>query len=81
MSNSEAAEYRQLSDEAIDRLSREQDPEARDYWGRLALEYSRLVDLIEMRQGLGQNLSTTLRRARAINAASDLRTIEIADQK
>jgi hypothetical protein len=56
MSNSEAAEYRRRTDEAIDRLSQEQDPDARDHWKRLALGYARLVDLIAMREGLGLKL-------------------------
>ena len=52
MSNSEAAEYRLRTDEAIRRLSGETDPAAWDHWRKLAIEYSRLSDLAAMREGL-----------------------------
>jgi hypothetical protein len=52
MSNSEAAEYRLRTDEAIRRLTGETDPAAWDHWRKLAIEYSRLSDLAAMREGL-----------------------------
>jgi hypothetical protein len=67
---------RRRTDEAIDRLSREQNADARDHWKRLALEYSRLVDLIAMHEGLGRKLAVNLRSVRSISAITDLNALE-----
>jgi hypothetical protein len=77
MSISEVAEYRQRTDEALDRLAREQDPDARAHWRQLALEYSRLVDLIAMREGVGRKLAVSLRRIGAVSASVDLSVLEV----
>jgi hypothetical protein len=61
MSNSEAAEYRLRTDEAIRRLTGETDPAAWDHWRKLAIEYSRLSDLAAMREGLQRKLAVSPR--------------------
>jgi hypothetical protein len=79
MSNdNEAAEYRRRTDEAIERLSLESNPGARDHWKRLALEYSRLVDLIAMREGLGLKLAVNMRNVRSVSEVTDLDMLETA---
>ena len=45
-------ECRRLADDALTRVSREDDPGARAFWERLALQWARLADLIEARQEL-----------------------------
>jgi hypothetical protein len=80
MSNNDAAEYRRRTDEAFDRLSREQDPETRDYWKRLAIENSRLVDLITMREGIRLKLGVNLRNVRSVSAITDLSALETASE-
>lgn len=80
MSDSEAAEYRRRIDEAIDRLSREQNPETRNYWKQLAIENSRLVDLVTMRVGLGLKLGVNLRNVRSVSAVTDLSALEMVPE-
>ena len=59
MSNSDVAEYRRRTDEAIRRLSGETDPAAWDHCRKLAIEYSRLSDLAAMREGLSGSEPST----------------------
>ena len=77
MSNSDAAEYRRRTDEAIRRLSGETDPAALDHWRKLAIEYSRLSDLTAMREGL-QRKRAVKPRSKAVGRARGMATIGIA---
>ena len=55
----------------------EHDEDARDHLRRLALKYSRLIDLTAMREGLKQNLAVNFRSTNAVSAITDLEQLEV----